>query len=676
MSSQMGFEGLLEAIPDALVGVDTSGVIRFVNHRTESLFLYQRDDLIGASLETLVPESLRQVHASHREAYSSAPSTRRMGTDLKLSGRRADGTEFPVDISLSFSGHSEDMVVIAAVRDMTEREKAAQEHDLTEQRKAFEVAQRMAAMVEHSDDAIIGATPEGIVTSWNPAAEWLYGCSSEEIIGKSLSLVVPDDRTDELKDILARIRSGRPVQHLETMHVRKDGTMFPVSLTVSPIRDPGGAVVGAVSIARDVTEQREALTVAQRSAAIIEYSDDSILSKTLEGIITSWNPASTRLYGYSSEEIIGKPISLLCPGERMAEAETILARIRAGEHIENFETLRVRKDGRVFPASITVSPIRDAEGTVIGASTIAHDLTAQKEASELARSMIEASLDSMVSISPDGKITDVNEATVRLTGVPRDKLIGTTFSDYFTDPGKAEEIYQRVFSEGMAMDYPLTLRRRDRSEGYTEVLYNASVYRDAGGKVIGVFAAARDVTAQREAAQYARSLIEAALDPMVTISPEGQITDVNQAAVRATGVPRDKLIGTSFSDYFTNPEKAEGVYQKVFEQGSVTDYPLTLRHRNKQETHIEVLYNTSVYLDTHGKVRGVLAAARDVTRQVQAQREIARQQAKELERLAELERFQRLTVGRELKMIELKKEIEYLRKSLLQADEGGPDGQR
>jgi len=674
MPSQMGFEGLLEAIPDALVGVDTSGVIRFVNHRTESLFLYQRDDLIGASLETLVPESLRQVHAAHRETYASAPSTRRMGTDLKLSGRRADGTEFPVDISLSFSGHGDDMVVIAAVRDMTSREMAAQERVLTEERKAFEVAQRMAAMVENSDDAIIGFTLDGIVTTWNPAAEWLYGCSSAEIMGESVNLVVPNDRADEMSDILARIRAGQPVQHLETMRVRKDGTMFPVSLTVSPIRDPDGTVVGAVSIDRDVTEQREALAAAQRSAAIIEYSDDSILSKTLEGIVTSWNPASTRLYGYSSEEIIGKPVYLLCPGERRAEAETILARIRAGEHIENFETLRVRKDGRVFPAAITVSPIRDAEGTVIGASTIAHDLIAQKEASELARSMIEASLDSMVSISPEGKITDVNEATVRLTGVPRDKLIGTTFSDYFTDPGKADEIYQRVFSEGLAVDYPLTLRRSDGSESYTEVLYNASVYRDAGGKVIGVFAAARDVTAQKEAAQYARGLIEAALDPMLIISPEGQITDVNQAAVRATWVPRDKLIGTSFSDYFTNPEKADEIYQRVFEQGAVTDYPLTLRHRNKQETHIEVLYNASVYLDSHGKVRGVLAAARDVTRQVQAQREIAQQQAKGLERLAELERFQRLTVGRELRMIELKKEIEYLRKSI-QADEGGPDGQ-
>jgi PAS domain S-box-containing protein len=176
------------------------------------------------------------------------------------------------------------------------------------------------------------------------------------------------------------------------------------------------------------------------------------------------------------------------------------------------------------------------------------------------------------------------------------------------------------------------------------------------------------VTKQRQA-QYARSLIEAGLDPLVTISPEGKITDVNEATVKVTGVPREELIGTDFSDYFTEPEKANEGYQLAFAQGSVTDYPLTMRHGNGALT--EVLYNASVYRDAAGNVLGVFAAARDVTEQKQAQAAIA-QQAKELDRLAELERFQRLTVGRELKMIELKKEIESLRR-LLPA-EGGEFG--
>ncbi|MGE5740919.1 MAG: PAS domain S-box protein [Candidatus Aminicenantes bacterium RBG_16_66_30] len=295
---------------------------------------------------------------------------------------------------------------------------------------------------------------------------------------------------------------------------------------------------------------------------------------------------------------------------------------------------------------------------------------------QYARSLIEASLDPFVTISPEGKITDVNEATVKVTGFPRTKLVGTDFSDYFTEPDQARRGYEQVFAKGYVTDYPLTMRHRDGR--LASVLYNASVYRDAQGRVLGVFAAARDVTAQRQAAQYARSLIEASLDPLVTISPEGKITDVNEATIKATGVPRDELIGTDFSNYFTEPEDARRGYEQVFAKGYVTDYPLTIRHRDGRLTW--VLYNASVYLDAQGAVLGVFAAARDVTAQRKAEAEVAEQrareeqQARELERLAELERFQKLTVGRELKMIELKKEISELRLEIDKLRKGGPGG--
>src|SRR6266511_379337 len=202
----------------------------------------------------------------------------------------------------------------------------------------------------------------------------------------------------------------------------------------------------------------------------------------------------------------------------------------------------------------------------------------QKQASQYARSLIEASVDPLVTISAEGKITDVNEATIKVTGVSRDSLIGTDFSDYFTEPEDARKGYQQVFAKGSVTDYPLTIRHKDGR--LTNVLYNASVYRDAQGQVLGVFAAARDVTEQRQAAQYARSLIEASLDPLVTISPEGKITDVNEATIKVTGISRDKLIGTDFSNYFTAPDKAQEGYQQVFAKGSVTDYPLTIRHKD------------------------------------------------------------------------------------------------
>jgi len=163
----------------------------------------------------------------------------------------------------------------------------------------------------------------------------------------------------------------------------------------------------------------------------------------------------------------------------------------------------------------------------------------------------------------------------------------------------------------------------------------------------------REMTLRNTASQYARSLLEASLDPLITINTEGKITDLNQATVKVTGKPRELLIGTDFSDYFTEPEKAREGYQRVFAEGSVTDYPLTIRHRD--QTLTDVLYNASVYTDPAGNVLGVFAAARDITKQKQAEAAITRQRTEELERLAELERFKTLTVGRELKMIELKK---------------------
>ncbi len=205
----------------------------------------------------------------------------------------------------------------------------------------------------------------------------------------------------------------------------------------------------------------------------------------------------------------------------------------------------------------------------------------------------------------------MNEASVKVTGISREKLIDTDFSNYFTDPKKAQEGYLQVFEKGFVSDYPLTIKHKNGN--LTDVLYNASVYKDDKGNVLGVFAAARDITAQKQSSQYARSLLEASLDPLVTISPEGKITDVNEASIKVTGVPREKLIDTDFSNYFTDPNKAREGYLQVFEKGFVSDYPLTIKHKNGNLT--DVLYNASVYKDDKGNVLGVFAAARDVTEQ-------------------------------------------------------------
>jgi PAS domain S-box-containing protein len=334
--------------------------------------------------------------------------------------------------------------------------------DVTKHKQAVKRAQLTAAVVEYSDDAIIGSTLEGVITSWNPAAERMYGYSSEQIIGRYAGLLSSGDQAGELRANLARIRAGQPVEHLETIRVRKDGSTVPVAVTFAPIRDDDGVIVGVSAVHRDVTDQRRAFEAAQHMAAIVENSDDAILSKTIEGIITSWNPAAERMYGYSSEEVVGKPVDLLSPQTHIGEMHAILGKIKAGQPVEHLETIRVRKDGTVFPVSLTVSPIRGADRKVVGVSTIARDLTEQEHAAAYARSLIETDLYPLVTISPGGKINDVNEATVKVTGVTREELVGTDFSQYFTDPDKAHEGYARAFAQGSLTDYPLTLVHQRR----------------------------------------------------------------------------------------------------------------------------------------------------------------------------------------------------------------------
>jgi PAS domain S-box-containing protein len=356
------FESLLEAVPDALVGMDQKGVIRFVNRQTESLFGYDRDDMVGQPIETLVPEYLWQIYAEHREDYFADPRTRSSGLDLVLSGRQRDGAEFPVNISLSHIDTGDVLLVVTAVR------------DVATQRQAVEVAELTAAIVRYSNDAIVGGTPAGIITSWNPAAERLYGYSSGQIIGKYAGLLIPDDRLREFYALRAGVKHGEVVERLQTMRVRKDGTVFPVSITVAPIRDEDGAIVGASSVHRDVTGHEEAFEATQRLAAIVEHCGDAIIDGTPEGIIMSWNPAAVRLYGYSSKEVVGRSMELLSPEDRLGEISAILAKSKDGHGVERLVTTGVRKDGTATRLTMTVLPIRDANGAIVGVSTIARDI--------------------------------------------------------------------------------------------------------------------------------------------------------------------------------------------------------------------------------------------------------------------------------------------------------------
>jgi PAS domain S-box-containing protein len=255
---------ILEAIPDAVAAVNREGVIIQINSQTESLFGYTRDELIGQRIEILVPERQRTSHTGHRDQFHYQPKIRRMGSGLDLCGRRRDGSEFPVEISLSPVALGDSAMVLSVIRDISDRKriegelrKANEELERRKGRELRDAQNRMALIVDSSQDAIIAKSLDGIITNWNKGAEQMYGYTSQEMIGKHISTLAPVDRASEIDEILAKIRNGNRVEYFESIRITKDKRKLNVSLAVSPIIDQDGRVVGASTIARNITAQKK-----------------------------------------------------------------------------------------------------------------------------------------------------------------------------------------------------------------------------------------------------------------------------------------------------------------------------------------------------------------------------------------------------------------------------------
>lgn len=226
---------------------------------------------------------------------------------------------------------------------------------------------------------------KGTILTWNPAAERIFGYTASEMVGASIFVLIPPELRREEEDVLARISQGERVSNFETTRVRKDGSRIPVDITVSPVRDSAGQIVGASSIKRDMSERKSGMAASARLAAIVQSSDDAIISKTLNGVILDWNSAAERMYGFSAPDVVGRSIYTLVPHELQHEEEMILERVAQGEHVAHYETTRLRSDGTRIDIALTVSPIRDPSGTIIGASSIQRDITDRKRAEEAMR---------------------------------------------------------------------------------------------------------------------------------------------------------------------------------------------------------------------------------------------------------------------------------------------------
>ena len=358
---------IVENSDDAIVSIDPTGKILSWNEAATRTYGYMEDEAVGQLIDIVIPDDpeRRQEELDIRARIARGERIEHYETER----RRKDSTLFPVSLSISPVRDAFGRIVAAAssARDIS-------------QRRVVESAQYMAAIVENSDDAIVSKDLEGRILSWNDAATRMYGYTAEEATGQPIDIVIPDDpkRRQEELDIRARIARGKRIDHYETERRRKDGTGFPVSVSISPVRDATGRIVAAAGFARDISE-RLVLQSAQYLAAIVENSDDAIVSIDLDGKIRSWNDAAERMYGYTVEEAIDGRIDIVIPEAKRQEELDIRDNIARGEQIKHHETTRRRKDGATFEVSISISPVRDASGKIVAAAGFARDISERKQ---------------------------------------------------------------------------------------------------------------------------------------------------------------------------------------------------------------------------------------------------------------------------------------------------------
>ena len=280
-------------------------------------------------------------------------------------------------------------LVYLVQRHLSERKRAEEERA----RSAAEIRDQkdlLAVTLASIGDGVIVTDAQGRVTFLNGEAERLTGWTSGEAEGHPLPAVfhiINEQTRQPVENPVEKVLRLGTVVGLanHTILIAKDGREIPIDDSGAPIRQSDGTVQGVVLVFRDFTEQKQAERSLARLAAIVESSDDAILSKDLNGIIQTWNAGAERLFGYRAEEVIGQPITLLLPPERIQEEEQILERVRSGQRVEHLETVRVTKDGRRLDVSVTVSPVKDQDGQIIGASKIIRDITERKRAEEALR---------------------------------------------------------------------------------------------------------------------------------------------------------------------------------------------------------------------------------------------------------------------------------------------------
>jgi len=377
--SQSRLQSIVDHAPAAIYLTDLDGRFMLVNGEAERILGIPRERTLGRLREDVLPAEI----AGRRRAMEL--EVLRRGRPVAFEGivALADGDHTYLSVRFPLRDEHGRIYAIGGISS-----------DITEQKAAQRELARLAAAAEYGTDAVVTVDLDRRVRKWNRGAERLYGYRAEEVIGRSVGELnalggEPEAADARAQDALERMRRGEPAFQQEIQRRRKDGGIVDVLSSITPWR-VGGRLAGVTATSVDITARKQAEQAAAWLAAIVESSDDAIIGKTLDGRITSWNPAAERIYGYRAAEAVGKHVSMLIPPGLEDELDELLEAVAGGETVRNLETARVHKDGRVIDVSLTVTPIRNRDGQLAGAATVARDITGHKRAERERLELLEA----------------------------------------------------------------------------------------------------------------------------------------------------------------------------------------------------------------------------------------------------------------------------------------------
>jgi PAS domain S-box-containing protein len=679
--SQQGLAVTVSSIGDGVVATDAYGRVTRMNPVAQSLVGWSEQEAIGRPLRdvfVVVNEQTRQPVASPVDRVLEQGMTVALANHTVLIAR--DGREIPIDDSAApIRGENGEITgVVMVFRDITERRREEREREAAAL-ALRESEERLRITFASIADAVLVTDVQGRITQLNPIGERLTGWRQADAIGRPIQdvfVIVNEETRQPAPHPVERVLRDGVIAGLanHTVLISKTGDEIPIDDSAAPVRAEDGRLLGAVMVFRDITEQRQIereraarARVTRELAAIVESSDDAIVSKNLDGIITAWNHAAEQMYGYAASEAIGQSIRLIVPHDLLDEEEGVLARLRRGERVDHFETRRRRKDGTTFPVSLTISPIQDDAGAVIGASKVARDITARHQidaeraklldAERTARQDLEVAAQQLQTALHAGRMGtwEYGLRTGAVKWSPGLEAIHGFAPGTF--PGTFEAFRNEIHPEdrervvGAIAD--AAEHRRDHHIEYRIVRADGAVRWVEGRgqlfldelqrpeRMVGVCA---DITDRKHAEERFRIAVEAAPAAMLMVDQRGTIVLANALTERLLGYSRDEIVGRSVEDLLPPRFRSSHVEDRARFQADARQRPMgvgrDLYAVRKDGLEVPVEIGLSPVETAEGIF--VLAAVTDITERKHTEQQRVEVLVREQAARAEVERANRL----------------------------------